>query len=83
MKETFKTIQDANLSFMKEIFIREDTRYNLKCMVRLNVLTVNSNKCGLELFNLSETVKFGICFLINLRLYQVCSPLTLSRARPF
>ena len=42
MTEIFKTLHDTNLSFMKEIFVREDTRYNLKCVDRLNVPRVNS-----------------------------------------
>ena len=48
MTEIFKTLQDANPSFMKEIFVREDTRYNLKWVDRLNVPRVNSNTYGLE-----------------------------------
>ena len=48
MTEILKTLHDANPSFMKEIFVGEDTRYNLKCVDRLNVPRVNSNKYGLE-----------------------------------
>ena len=33
---------------MKEIFVREDTRYNLKCLDRLNIPRVNSNTYGLK-----------------------------------
>ena len=48
MTEIFKTLHDANPSFMKEIFVREETRYNLKCVDRLNVPRVNSNTYRLE-----------------------------------
>ena len=48
MTEIFKTLHDANPSFMKEIFVREDTRYNLKCVDRLNLPRVNSNTYELE-----------------------------------
>ena len=48
MTEIFKTLHDANPSFMKGIFVREDTRYNLKCVDRLNVPVVNSNTYGHE-----------------------------------
>ena len=66
MTEIFKTLHDANPSFMKEIIGREDTRHNLKCMDILNVPRVNSNT-------------YGICFLMNLRLYQVCPPIKIKQ----
>ena len=48
MIEIYKTIHDENSSFMKEIFIREDTCYNLKSRFRLKVPRVSSTKYGLE-----------------------------------
>ena len=60
MTETFKTLHNANPSFMKEIFVREEyTQSKLKYVWDLH-------------HYLSEAVNFGICFLMNLRLYQVC-----------
>ena len=48
MTEILKTLHDTNLSFMKEIFVREGTRHNLKCVDRLNVPRVNSKTYRLE-----------------------------------
>ena len=76
MTEIFKTLHEADSSIMKEIFVREDTRYNLKCVEdthRLKVPRVNLTSMDMNRY-LSEAVKFGICLLINLRLYQVCPP---------
>ena len=48
MTEIFKTINNKNPPFMKEIFVREDSVYNLRCMFRLKVLRVLTIKNGLE-----------------------------------
>ena len=48
MTEIFKTINNENPPFMKEIFVREDSVYNLRCMFRLKVRRVLTTKNGLE-----------------------------------
>ena len=48
MTEIFKTINNENPPFMKEIFVREDSVYNLRCMFRLKVPGVSTTKNGLE-----------------------------------
>ena len=48
MTEIFKTINNENPPFMKEIFVREDSVYNLRCMFRLKVPRVSTTKNGLE-----------------------------------
>ena len=72
--EIFKTLHNANPSFMKEIFVREDTRYSLKCVDRLNVSRVNSNTYGLESLSFRGSQLWNL-LPNNLRLYQVCPPL--------
>ena len=49
MTEIFKTIDDENPDFMREVFVREDTRYNLRSEFRLKVPRVNSSTYGLHL----------------------------------
>ena len=46
--EIFKTIDNENSPFMKEIFVREDSVYNLRCMFRLKVPRILTTKTGLE-----------------------------------
>ena len=48
MTKIFKTINNNNLPFMKEIFAREDSVYNLRCMFRLKVPGVLTTNNGLE-----------------------------------
>ena len=48
MTEIFKTIHDENPHFMREVFVREDTRYNLRSEFRLKVPHVNSSTYGLH-----------------------------------
>ena len=48
MTEMFKTINNENPSFIKEIFVREALVYNLRCMFRLKVPRVLTTKNGLE-----------------------------------
>ena len=48
MTEIFKTINNENPPFMKEIFVREESVYNLRCMFRLKVPRVSTTKNGLE-----------------------------------
>ena len=43
MTEIFKTINNENPPFMKKIFVREDSVYNLRCMFRLKVPRVSVN----------------------------------------
>ena len=47
MTEIFKTINNENPPFIKEIFVREDSVYNSRCMFRL-VPRVLTTKTGLE-----------------------------------
>ena len=49
MTEIFKTIHDENPHFMRKVFVREDTRYNLRSEFRLKVPRVNSSTYGLHL----------------------------------
>ena len=48
MTEIYKTIADLNPTFMKEIFIRQDTPYRLKCNLRLKITSVRTLSCGTE-----------------------------------
>ena len=48
MIEIFKPINNENPPFMKKIFVREDSVYNLRCMFRLKVPSVLTKKNGLE-----------------------------------
>ena len=48
MTEIFKTINNENPPFIKEIFVRENTVYNLRCMFRLKVPGVLITKNGLK-----------------------------------
>ena len=48
MTEILKNIDNENPSFMKEIFAREDSMYNLRFMFRLRVPRVLATKNGLE-----------------------------------
>ena len=48
MTEIFKTIDDLKPSFMKQIFVKHDTCYNLRCQYRMKVPGVSSTKYGLE-----------------------------------
>ena len=48
MTEILKNIDNENPSFMKEIFAREDSIYNLRFMFRLRVPRVLATKNGLE-----------------------------------
>ena len=48
MTEIFKTINKENPPFMKEIFGREDSVYNLRCMFRPKVPRALTAKNGLE-----------------------------------
>ena len=38
MAKIFKTIKNENPPFLKEIFVREDSNYNMRCMFRLRSL---------------------------------------------
>ena len=74
MTEIFKTLRDANPSCIKEIFVREDTRYNLKWVRRLNVPRVNSNTYGLESLSFRGSQLWNL--LPNyFKMYQVYPPL--------
>ena len=42
MTEIYKTIADLNPAFMKELFIRQDTPYRLKCNLRLKIPSVRA-----------------------------------------
>ena len=46
--EIFKTIHDENPHFMRDVFVREDTRYDVKIKFRLKVPRVNSSTYGLH-----------------------------------
>ena len=46
MAEIFKTIHDENPHFMRDGFVREDTRYDLRNEFRLRVPCVNSSMHG-------------------------------------
>ena len=46
MTEIDKTIADLNPTFMKEIFIRKDTPYRLKCNRRLKIPSVRTISYG-------------------------------------
>ena len=48
MTEIFKTINNKNSPFMKEIFVMDDSIYNLKSMFRLRAPGVLTTKNGLE-----------------------------------
>ena len=48
MTEIFKTIKNKNPPFMKEIFVSDDSVYNLRCMFKLKVPGVLTAKNGLE-----------------------------------
>ena len=48
MTEIFKTIHDENPSFMKEIFVMEESCYNLRSKFRLHVPRASTTKYGLE-----------------------------------
>ena len=75
--EIFKTINNNNPPFMKEIFAREDSVYNLRCMFRLKVPRVLTTKNGLE------TISFRGSQIWNLLLKDVKefnSVATLKRA---
>ena len=48
MTEIFKTIHDENPHFMRDVFVREDTRYDLRSEFRLTVPRVNSGTHGLH-----------------------------------
>ena len=48
MTEIFKTIQNENPHFMREVFVRKDTRYNLRSEFRLKLPHVNSSMYGLH-----------------------------------
>ena len=52
MIEIFKTIHDENPPFMKEIFVMEESCYNLRSKFRLRVSRVSTTKYG------PETVSF-------------------------
>ena len=52
MTEIFKTINNENPPFIKELFVMEDSVYNLRCMLRLKVPR------GLTTKNGSETLSF-------------------------
>ena len=41
MAKIFKTIKNENPPFLKEIFVREDPNYNMRCMFRLRSLNYN------------------------------------------
>ena len=48
MTEIYKTIADLNPTFMKEIFIRQDTPYRLKCNLCLKISSVRTLSYGTE-----------------------------------
>ena len=48
MTEIYKTISDLIPSFMKEIVIKQDTPYNLKCNLRLKIPSVRILSYGTE-----------------------------------
>ena len=48
MTEIFKTIHYKNPHFMREVFFRGETRYNLRSELRLKVPRVNSGTCGIH-----------------------------------
>ena len=48
MIEISKTIHDENPNFMRDVFVREDTRYDLRSEFRLKVPRVNSGTYGLH-----------------------------------
>ena len=48
MTAIFRTILDENPHFMREGFVREDTRYDLRSDFRLKVPRVNSSTYGLH-----------------------------------
>ena len=48
MTEIYKTIADLNPTFMKEIFIRQDNPYRLKCNLRLKIPSVRTLSYGTE-----------------------------------
>ena len=48
MTEIYKTIADLNPTFMKEIFIRQDTPYRLKCNLRLKIPSIRTLSYGTE-----------------------------------
>ena len=48
MTEIFKTIHDENPQFIKEIFVMEESCYNLRFKFRLHVPRVSITKYGLE-----------------------------------
>ena len=59
MIEIFKTIHGLNPSFMKDVFIMEETCYNLRCQYRMKVPGVTSTKYGFE------TLSFRGCQIWN------------------
>ena len=69
MNEIFKTIHDENPQFMREVFVREDTRYDIRCEFKLNVRTLVRMDYAQYL---SGANNFGIRSLIMLKIYQVC-----------
>ena len=48
MAEIFKTTHNGSPHFTREVFVREDTRYNLRSEFRLKVPRVNSIMYGLH-----------------------------------
>ena len=48
VKKLHKTIADLNPNFTKEIFIRQDTSYSLKCNLRLKIPSVRTLSHGTE-----------------------------------
>ena len=59
MTEIFKTIHGLSPSFMKKLFIMEETCYSLRCQYRMKVPRVTSTKYGLE------TLPFRGCQIWN------------------
>ena len=49
MTEIYKTLNDMNLPFMKEICVRLDTVYNLKSQQRIKVDRVKTFAYGLDM----------------------------------
>ena len=73
MTEIFKTIHDKNPLFMKEIFVMEESCYNLRSTFRLHVPRASTTKYGLETISFRgiPIVKSGIPFLMTLKTRNV------------
>ena len=71
MTEIFETIHDENPHFMRDVFVKEDTRYNLRSEFRLKVPRVNSSTYGLHSVCFRGS-QFWNALPNHLKIYQVC-----------